>query len=174
MFLNTSLIRRVSPFAAAVTCLLAAACARPAAPTTTAAKVEHAQCSGVAEDDVALLQKTAVLRADPIYSHLTNKDGTEKRISGVKLVIRAADGMTAERLTRTVQCHSARVLLGQVDRSQLPDDPYVLPDEWLDIHVVPENGNFAVSLEADSVSKNLQVFSRATAYADSHGAERTP
>jgi hypothetical protein len=79
--------------------------------------------------------------------------------------------MTAERLTRTLQCHTARVLLGQVDRSQLPDDPYVLPNEWLDIRVVPEGGNFAVSVEADSVAKNLQVFSRATAYADSHGAD---
>jgi hypothetical protein len=95
-----------------------------------------------------------------------NKDGAE-------LVIRPVEGMTAERLTRTLQCHSARVLLGQVDRSQLSDDPCVLPDEWLDIHVVAENGNVAVSVEADSVTKNLQVFNGATAYVDSHGAEHT-
>jgi hypothetical protein len=110
-----------------------------------------------------------VLRAEPIYVRLMNKTGVEERVAGVKLVIRPTDGMSPERLTRTLQCHSARALLGQVDRSQLPDDPYWLPDEWLDISVTPENGDFAVSLRADSVSKNLEVFTRATAYADKLG-----
>jgi hypothetical protein len=173
MFHSKVLIRRASLAAAAVTCLLSAACARPAAPATTAAKVERTQCVGVSQDDVALLQGTAVLRSDPIYTRVMTKDGSEKRISGVKLIIRPADGMTADRLTRTLQCHSARALLGQVDRSQLADDPYVLADEWLDIQVGTEDGNLAVSLQADSVAKNLQVFNRATAYADSHGAQRS-
>ena len=152
---------------------MTAACAGQVTPAATAAKVEHTQCPGVEHDDVAVLNGTTVLRAQPIYTRQPSKSGEEERVSGVKLVIRPPEGVSPERLTRTLQCHSARALLGQVDRSQMPDDPYWLPDEWLDIAVVPENGNYAVSLQADSVAKNLQVFNRVSAYADSHGVLRS-
>jgi hypothetical protein len=94
-------------------------------------------------------------------------------VEGVKLVVRPPEGVTSERLLTILKCHSARALLGQVDRSQLPDDPYLLPDEWLDIHVTSENGNYTISLEADTVAKNLKVFNRATAYAEGHGGAGT-
>jgi hypothetical protein len=128
---------------------------------------------GSASDDLAVLQGLVVLQASPIYTHQHSKDGTDERVSGVRLLVRAPDSVSPERLTRTLQCHSARALLGQVDRSQLPDDPYFLPQEWLDINVVPENGNLAVSLAADSVAKNLQVLNRVSVYADSHSMPRT-
>jgi hypothetical protein len=128
---------------------------------------------GSDHDDEALLLNLVVLRTSPVYTRQPSKTGPDERVSGVKLLVRTPDGVSLERLTRTLQCHSARALLGQVDRSQLPDDPYFLPDEWLDIKVVPENGNFAVSLEADSVAKNLQVLNRVSVYADAHGAART-
>jgi hypothetical protein len=167
------MLQRISLVATGVALSLTTACARPATPTATAAKVEHTQCPGVDYADASLLRGTTVLRAEPIYTRQPNKSGDGEHVSGVKLVIRPPEGVSAERLTRTLQCHSARALLGQVDRSQLPDDPYWLPDEWLDISVVPENGNYAVSLRADSVSKNLEVFNRVVTYADSHGILRT-
>jgi len=138
-------------------------------PTATAEKIEHLQCPGVEHDDVALLQGTTVLRAEPIYSRQPSKSGEDERVSGVRLIIRPPEGVSTERLTRTLQCHSAKALLGQVDRSQLPADPYVLPDEWLQINVVAEDGNYAVSLQADTVSKNLQVYNRVRSYAGQHG-----
>jgi hypothetical protein len=122
-----------------------------------------------------MLETTTVLRAEPLYSHIiTGKNNAEERVSGAKLLIRPPAGVSAERLTRTLQCHSARVLLGQVDRSQFPDDPYFLPDAWLDIDVKPEAGNYAVTLQADSVSRNLQVLSQASAFAGAHRATATP
>jgi hypothetical protein len=139
----------------------------------TAAKIEHTQCVGSDHDDQAILQSLVVLGASPVYTRQPSKTGPDERVSGVKLLVRAPDGVSPERLTRTLQCHSARALLGQVDRSQLPDDPYFLPDEWLDISVASENGNLAVSLEADSVAKNLQVLNRVSVYADAHGRART-
>lgn len=169
MFHTPLTVERFTPFAAGLLCCLSAACAAPVPPTATAAKVEQTQCSGVAQDDTALLQGTTVVRAEPIYTRVENKTGSEEHVSGVKLVVRPTEGVSSERLARTLRCHSARALLGQVDRSQLPDDPYWLPDEWLDIKVTPENGNYAVSLQADSVSKNLQVYNRVSAYAGAHG-----
>jgi hypothetical protein len=158
-----------------VTCVLSA-CAMNAPPAARAAEIERMQCaSGSASpDDVRLLQATTVLKAEPIYSRIHTNSNEEDRVSGAKLLIRPPEGVSADRLTRVLQCHSARVLLGQIDRSQLPDDPYWLPDAWLDIEVTPETGNFAVTLRADSVSKNLAVLSRATAFADTHHSVGNP
>ncbi len=163
----------ISAFAAVAICCLSAACTPVVTPAAAAAKIEHTQCPGVEHEDIAILHGTTVLRAEPIYTRQPSKSGEEVRVSGVKLLIRPPEGVSVEQLTRTLQCHSARALLGQVDRSQLPDDPYWLPDEWLDISVGSENGNYAVSLRADTVSKNLQVFNRVSAYADAHGVLRT-
>jgi hypothetical protein len=68
-------------------------------------------------------------------------------------------------MTRILQCHSARVLLGEVNASFV-DDPYWLPDAWVAINVKPENGNFAITVSADSVRDNLQVFGRASRYGE--------
>jgi hypothetical protein len=38
----------------------------------------------------------------------------------------------------------------------------------VNINVKPENGNFAITISADSVHDNLQVFGRANHYADDH------
>jgi hypothetical protein len=45
---------------------------------------------------------------------------------------------------------------------------YWLPDAWVNIDVRPEQGNFAVTLSADSVHDNLQVLGRAHHYAGDH------
>jgi hypothetical protein len=154
----------------------AAGCASNVPPAAKAAQVEHVQCaeSRAAQDDLRLLQTTTVLKAEPIYSRVHTNGNEEDRVSGAKLLIRPQEGVTADRLTRVLQCHSARVLLGQVDRSLLPDDPTWLPDAWVDIDVTPEAGNFAVTLRSDTVAKNLQVLNRASAFAETHRSTATP
>ena len=76
--------------------------------------------------------------------------------------------VSAELLTWILQCHSARVLLGRMGSDDLPDDPYVLADHWLDIQVTPEDGNFTVTVRAPSVADGLEVLGRATRYAQQH------
>jgi hypothetical protein len=71
-------------------------------------------------------------------------------------------------MTRILQCHSARVLLGQVSPEAVRNDPYWLPGKWVNIEVTPENGNFAVTLSADSLRDNLQVLGHANDYANDH------
>jgi hypothetical protein len=77
-------------------------------------------------------------------------------------------------MTRILQCHSARQLLGQTDVAELNKDPYCLPGAWIDIRVTPEDGNYAVKLEADTIDKSLRVYARAAAYADAHPLEPSP
>jgi hypothetical protein len=149
---------------------LVSACAVGVQPRAKAAQVAQTQCadSRTSQDDIRLLQTTTVLSAQPVYTHVHTNTNEEERVSGAKLLIRPPDGVSSERLAGILQCHSARVLLGQVDMSRFADDPTWLPDAWVDIDVKPEGGNFAVTLSSDTVAKNLQVLERATAFADAH------
>jgi hypothetical protein len=156
---------------------LAVGCASAPAPTARAAGVERMQCdpSETSQDEAQLLRQTHVLRMEPIYSHvLTNKNESEERVNGARLIVRPPPGVDANRMTRILQCHSARVLLGQVDPAAVPHDPYWLPNAWVNIDVKPENGNYTVTVSADTVRDNLQVLGRAKGYADDHALATQP
>jgi len=153
----------------ASTGLLLSACAASVPPTAKAAQVEQAQCSnGASQEDVRLLQSARVLKAEPIYAFVHTNDTDEERVNGTRLVISAPAGVSADRLAQMLQCHSAAALLGQIDSSKFSNDPTWLPNAWLDIDVKPQAGNFAVTLSANTVGRNLQVLQRATAFADTH------
>jgi hypothetical protein len=155
--------------------LAVSACASSPLPTARAAGVERMQCdaSSAAQDD--LVRSTRVLSVEPIYSHvITSNNNSEERVNGAKMLVRPPKGMSSEQMTRVLQCHSARVLLGQVNSNTVPNDPYWLPDTWVNIEVKPENGNFAIALSADSVRENLQVYGRANHYADDHMVAADP
>ncbi len=151
------------------------ACASSPPPTARAAGVERMQCdaSSAAQDD--LVRSTRVLSVEPVYSHvITSNNNSEERVNGAKMVVRPPTGVSSEQMTRILQCHSARVLLGQVNSNTVPNDPYWLPDTWVNIEVKPENGNFAITVSADSVRENLQVYGRANHYADDHMVATDP
>jgi hypothetical protein len=157
----------LTPIAASLVC----ACATAVPPSAKAAEVERIQCDSgpTGADDIHLLQSAAVIRSEPLYSHvITGNNGFEERVDGAKLIIRPPAGVSAERMTRIIQCHSARALLGQADRANFVDDPFWLPDTWVTVEVTPENGNYAVTLEANDVPTNIRLAARARAFADAH------
>lgn len=149
--------------------LLGAACAADPPPVSTAAGVERIQCGAATIQDRELnsLQALAIT-VEPLYAHImTGNNNAEDRVRGAKVVVRPPPNVSAEELTRALQCHSARILLGKVDGSRLSDDPFWLENSWINIDVKPENGNYAILLEADSVSKNLKLLARAQAFVGS-------
>jgi hypothetical protein len=154
---------------------LVTACASTPPPASTAAGVERRQCDADATAQDGLVRSTRVLAVEPVYSHImTSRNNSEERVSGAKLLVRPPKGVSAEELTRILQCHGARALLGQVNRDTVPNDPYWLPESWVNIEVKPEDGNFAITVSANSVDDNLQVFSRANHYADDHAVAADP
>jgi hypothetical protein len=156
---------------------LALGCAASPTPTARAVQVEQLQCdeSTSPEEAARILANTKVISAEPLYSNVpTSYNDIEHRVNGAKLLVRAPEGVSAERMTRVLQCHSARQLLGHAERAELPRDPYCLPGTWIDIGVTPKDGNYAVTLEADTIAKSLQVYARAAAYADAHPFEFSP
>jgi hypothetical protein len=134
------------------------------------------QCdpSATATAQEELVRSTKVLSVEPIYAHIMTASSSEERVDGAKLIVRPPPGMSAEQMTRVLQCHSARALLGQVNRDAVRNDPYWLADRWVSIEVKPENGNFAITLSADSVRDNLEVLNHASGFASDHAVALEP
>jgi hypothetical protein len=153
---------------------LAAACAAQPRATVQAASVERMQCDSSTASQDDLVRSIAVLHVQPIYSHVGSTGSTEERVNGATMLVRPPKGVSAEQLTRILQCHGARVLLGQLNHNAVPNDPYSLPDAWVNIDVKPDNGNFAITVSADTVRDNLQVYGHANHYADDHMVASDP
>jgi hypothetical protein len=154
----------------AVLCLTGG-CASNPPPATQAARVVAMQCDSPSteREGAQVLSSASVLAVEPIYSHtLTANNDSEERVSGAKLLVRPPMGITAEQMTRVLQCRSARILLGQLASDAISSDPYWLPDTWVSIEVKPEAGNFAITASADTVHDNLELLGRVKKYADQH------
>ncbi|HXX66291.1 MAG TPA: hypothetical protein VEK07_03865 [Polyangiaceae bacterium] len=162
--------RRFAPPLLVAMAFVAVGCAESIPVTNTAVQVESLQCDPASsgERDVAPLA-SRVLGVEPLYTHImTGNNNAEDRVCGAKILVRPLPNESAEALTRALQCHSARVLLGRIDASRLPVDPFSLANSWLDIDVKAEDGNFAIELQADTVSKNLEILARANAFGSAH------
>jgi len=151
-----------------------AACASQPRVTAQAANVARMQCDSNLASQDDLVRSIAVLNVQPLYSQVGSTGSSEERVNGAKLTVRPPEGVSAEQLTRVLQCHSARALLGQLNSGTIRNDPYWLADTWVTIDVKPENGNFAVSVSADTLRGNLQVYNRAHDYADDHAVATDP
>jgi hypothetical protein len=162
-----------SGFAVLVTAtLLASACGGPP-PAVTADRVERLQCDPGSDETrlVQLFSGSSVLGAEPRYSHvLTMNNNAEERICGAKILMRPPEGMSAEQVTRLLQCHGARAVLGRIDGPELSEDPFWLPDAWVSIEVKPDDGNYAVTTETDRLADNIRLAALAAAFAQAHGA----
>lgn len=153
---------------------LATACASAPTPASRAAGIEQYQCDASATAQDSLVRSTKVLSVEPLYSHILTGNTAEQRVDGAQLLVRPPRGVSAEQMTRMLQCHSARVLLGQVNRDAVRSDPYWLPDSWVNIKVTPARGNFVVTLSTDSIHDGLKVLERANDYADNHALAAEP
>ena len=144
-------------------------------PATQAAQVEQHQCSGaVAQNDEQVLKGTTVTSVTPLYGHVhTSYNDYEARVNGAIVNVQPPAGVTPDQMARVLQCHSARALLGQIDASQAANDPYWLPNSWVDIDVKPVVGGYAVTITADNVHNGLEVLARANSYAGKGSAPPT-
>ena len=172
--------RRLLVIAAA---LAAPACASSSPPPVKAAQAEQIVCGdGVnPQEEVRLVEGVSVLHNEQLYTDVNSGiDGLMHLANGALLVVVPPPAVTTEVMTRALRCHSARAVLGQTDESRFPNDPYWLPNAWLEIKVTPASGpyagNYAVTVSADDIHKNIAVLQRANAFAEAHAAspEATP
>jgi hypothetical protein len=151
----------------------ALACAESPLPATKAAEVERADCGSPFDEASAqrVLKTVEVSATAPKYMPMfSSRLAGGVLVTGVRIVIRPPEGLSAGQVERLLQCHGARAVLDHIDRSDLSDDPFWLPDDWVDINVVEKAGNYLVTVEGTNVQHNIDVYERAKAFARAHAA----
>ena len=123
------------------------------------------KCKDFGETAVApMLAPSAIDAVEPSYSYV--KSGPvdrEARLRGARIRIKPLPGFSKETLARSVECHQARVVLGEATSSF--DDPYVLPGTWLDVDVESEGDGFAILMRSDAPDASRGALDRARRYA---------
>ncbi len=163
--------RRLPAGAPAIALLLSAAftmgCEAPAKTAVDqAAFTDRTRCGlDVKDSDLApVFEGHSVETVAPLYSTIeAGKSGEQSRLRGAILTFGALPGETAEWLDRELECHSARVTLGQVQ--SLPDDPFWLPGSTLDIDVRPTRDGLVVGIAGYSAADARKVLDRAQSFA---------
>jgi hypothetical protein len=119
------------------------------------------RCRGfTAESAAPFVAPSAVDSVEPAYSYVkSGPNDHEARLRGARIHVRPLPGASRESLARTLECHEARVTLGQEQAAT--DDPYVLPGRWIDIDVDSEGDGFAVNARVDEFDDARQVLDRA-------------
>jgi hypothetical protein len=154
-------------YALASTCLLAA-CQASAEPPQSAAdeasQVVRTRC-GPEVDETALgpiLSGSVVRSAKPLYNNIEgSKGGDHAELRGAIVAVDAMPGITAEWLDRTLECHSARLVLGQGQEGAAARDPFWLPGSVVDIDVKSSRSGFLIAVAGASPDKARQVLDRA-------------
>ena len=100
----------------------------------------------------------------PLYTTLQTKHGTIRQLLGVELRVLAQPEVSAEWLERALKCHAAKQLLGQLPA--VPNSPYVLPDNWVEIDVSSDGDGFRISLRGEDSEDARRILARARAYAN--------
>jgi len=83
----------------------------------------------------------------------------EARLRGARIRLRPIPGMSSESLTRSVECHQARVALGEVPAGV--NDPYVLPGRWVDLDAASAHDSFVIVVSGDDFEDAREILDRA-------------
>ena len=129
------------------------------------------RCNGFADESTApLLSQEALDSVEPAYSYVASGPvDRQARLRGARIRVRPLAGLSRESLTRVVECHQARVVLGLT--RAVTDDPYVLPGRWLDLDVDSAGDGFVVLARIDGFADAHEVLARARRFATPHTAK---
>jgi hypothetical protein len=128
------------------------------------------KCSGLPAGD-GLLAPALVESVEPAYSYVSSGPvDRQARLRGARIHLRPTSGLSRESFQRTAECHEASVLLGRA--GEMRDDPYVLPNAWLDISVDSEGDGFVASARTEGRDDANQVLERARRFAARGAQER--
>jgi hypothetical protein len=139
----------------------------PQTPSDKAASLERTQCGPDVDESrlLAVVTGDAVESVEPLYTGAPDaKSGSDARLYGAQIRIRAAQGVTAQWLDRALECHSARRLLQHASADRLTNDPFWLPGRMVDIDAQSARDAFVVSVRGESTDDAQEILIRANAY----------
>jgi hypothetical protein len=127
-----------------------------------AATLDRERCGG-SEPGSLPVDPHQAERAEPVFSHVhSGRNDSEARLRGAELRVHVQPGMTSEWLERQIACHEVKAALGEAQARA--DDPFLLPDGWVDSSVRSEAGSFLVTLRPKNPDRAKEVLGRAEAF----------
>jgi hypothetical protein len=139
----------------------------PQTASDKAVALERTRCGPDVDESrlLAVVTGDAVESVEPLYTSAPDaKSGSETRLYGAEIRIRAAQGMTAQWLDRALECHGARRMLQNASAARLASDPFWLPGRMVDIDAQPLHDAFEVSVRGESTDDAQEILIRANAY----------
>ncbi len=128
------------------------------------ARAMAAKCTQESEQQAAgALSPSLVEAVEPAYSTVPSGNDRIIRLRGARLHLRPTLNVSAEALQRTLECHQARVTLG--DSPAVADDPYVLPGAWLAIDVESGGDGLVAAVLVDRFDDARRILDRARSFA---------
>jgi hypothetical protein len=128
------------------------------------ARAMEARCAGQSALQTADAASPSLIEhVDAAYSTVPSGNDRAIRLRGARLQLRPGPHLSAESLQRSLECHQARVTLGE--GAAAPDDPYVLPGAWLDIDVDSTGDGFVAAVLVKNFDDAQRVLSRARSFA---------
>jgi hypothetical protein len=112
------------------------------------AREVEARCTRPADRTGAdALSGSMVEAVEPDYSVVMSNNDRATHLRGARLHLRPEMNVSAEALQRRLECHEALVTLGKA--GELREDPFVMRDVWLDIHVESAGDGLVASVDVD-------------------------
>jgi hypothetical protein len=152
-----------------VACLCLAGCFLSPIPDTRTptdrARQIAPRCTAVSEEASRnALTPSSIEGVEPAYSYVSSGPvDRQARLRGVRVHLRPVQALSRESLQRGLECHQARVLLGEIH--EIVDDPYVLPGVWLEIDADSEGDGFVVAVQTNALTSARGVLERARRFA---------
>ncbi len=138
--------------------------------TRTPADRAHAMATKCERESEAqaspALAPSLVESVEPAYSTVPSGNDRAIRLRGARLHLRPTLNVSAQALERTLECHQARVTLG--DSPETADDPYMLRGAWLDIDVDSTGDGLVASVLASDFDDARRVLDRARSFVAMH------
>jgi hypothetical protein len=92
------------------------------------------------------------------------------RSQGVEVLVQPPFGATPGDIARALQCKNARALLGQTADLSAKAEPFYLPNTWVSVDVMPEEGGlYSVKASAERIDENMALVDRTKEYAAANG-----
>jgi hypothetical protein len=153
--------------------LATAACGQPSpqgarSPADYAVFMERTRCAPDDDDKTvaSVLSGSAVYAVQPLYSQSgAGKSGPQLELRGATVSVAALPGVSAEWLDRALECYGAKATLGHTQTAS--DDPFWLPNAFIDIDVRQAKDGFDIGLTGFSPDDARRILARAKAFANS-------
>jgi len=111
-----------------------------------------------------VLAQSAIDSVAPAYDYAQGGPNDRiARLSGAEIHLRPLPGASSQGIARALECHEARVMLGE--SCGAPDPYHPANGGWIDVDVQADKDGFVVRLTSDDVDEARAVLERARTYA---------